>query len=73
MIELIIIVSGTWKFAATSPVAIYLFKMSFSETILYTNIGGIIGIAVFTLFSKGLLKWLMLSFQKEILIYNHTP
>ncbi len=56
MKELIIIISSTWKFAATFPVAIYLFHMSFFETILYTNIGGIIGIVVFSLLSKGLLK-----------------
>jgi polyferredoxin len=30
--------------------------MSFSETILYTNIGGFIGILIFTLLSKGLIK-----------------
>lgn len=56
MKELIIIVSSTWKFAATFPIAIYLFNMSFLETILYTNIGGIIGIVVFSLLSKGILK-----------------
>ncbi len=52
----VIIISSSWKFAATFPVAIYLFKMSFFETILYTNIGGLAGIIVFTLFSKVLLR-----------------
>jgi len=33
----------SWKFAATFPVAIYVLKMSFSETLLYTNIGGVLG------------------------------
>lgn len=56
MKELIIIISSTWKFAATFPIAIYLFNMSFLETILYTNIGGFLGIVVFTMFSKGLIK-----------------
>jgi len=56
MKELIIIVSSTWKFAATFPIAIYLFKMSFLETILYTNIGGFIGVVVFMMLSKGLIK-----------------
>lgn len=56
MKALIVIISSTWKFAATFPVAIYLFKMSFFETILYTNIGGLLGITVFTLVSRGLLK-----------------
>jgi hypothetical protein len=56
MKELIVIFSSTWKFAATFPIAIYLFNMSFFETILYTNIGGFLGIVVFTMFSKGLIK-----------------
>lgn len=56
MEELFIILSGTWKFAATFPVAIYLFKMSFFETILYTNLGGLAGIAIFTLISNGFLR-----------------
>lgn len=55
MEELIVIVSCTWKFAATFPVAVYLFKMTFFETILYTNIGGVIGIIIFAFLSKGLL------------------
>jgi len=52
---LIIILSSTWKFAATFPVAVYLFKMSFFETIFYTNMGGLIGIVAFTFFSKGII------------------
>ena len=55
MKEFIVIFSSTWKFAATFPVAVYLFHMSFIETILYTNIGGCIGVVVFTLFSKWLI------------------
>lgn len=56
MKELTVIALSTWKFAATFPVAIFAFKMSFFETILYTNIGGIIGIIVFAFLSKGFLK-----------------
>ena len=56
MKELIVILSATWKFAATFPVAVYIFQMSFFETILYTNIGGLLGIVFFTLLSRGLLK-----------------
>ena len=52
---LIVIMSSTWKFAATFPVAVYLFKMSFVETILYTNIGGLLGIVIFTFLSKGII------------------
>ena len=66
MQELIVIASSTWKFAATFPVAIYLFKMSFFETILYTNIGGVIGIIVFAFFSKGLLKIVDLLWPRKL-------
>lgn len=58
MEELIVVLSATWKFAATFPVAVYLFQMSFFETILYTNIGGLLGVILFTLLSRGLLKLL---------------
>lgn len=55
MKALLIILSATWKFAATFPVAIYIFEMTFIETILYTNIGGLIGVIVSLFFSKGLI------------------
>jgi hypothetical protein len=55
MKALIVILSSTWKFAATFPIAIYLFGMSSFETVLYTNIGGLTGIIVFALISKGLI------------------
>jgi len=56
MKALIVMVSSTWKFAATFPVAVYLLKMSFFETILFTNIGGLAGIIIFSLFSKSLIN-----------------
>ena len=55
MKEFIIILSSTWKFAATFPVAVFAFNMTFFETVLYTNIGGFIGIVVFLLASKGII------------------
>ncbi len=55
MEALLIILSATWKFAATFPVAIYVFEMTFIETILFTNAGGIIGVIVSLYFSKGLI------------------
>lgn len=63
MKELVVILSSTWKFAATFPVAIYLFHMSFFETILYTNIGGLVGIIVFTMVSKGIIKLFTFLYQ----------
>lgn len=49
MKEITIIFFCSWKFAATFPVAIYVMKMSFAETLIYTNIGGIMG-TLFSLF-----------------------
>lgn len=57
MKEFVIVVMSTWKFAATFPIAIYGFNMSFYETILYTNIGGLVGLLVFTLASKGIIRF----------------
>ncbi len=56
MKELTIILLCTFKFAATFPLAIYAMKMSFAETLLYTNIGGILGAVVFIFFSDLLIR-----------------
>ena len=58
MKELAIIFFCTWKFAATFPVAIYVMKMSFVETLIYTNIGGILGAVTFLTFSAFLIRML---------------
>jgi len=55
MKELTIIFFSTWKFAATFPVAIYVMGMSFTETLVYTNIGGIIGTLLSVYFSRFLI------------------
>lgn len=46
-----IILLCTWKFAATFPIAIYAMRMSFTETLIYTNTGGVIGTLTFVYFS----------------------
>lgn len=56
MKELTIIFFSSWKFAATFPVAVYAMKMSFVETLIYTNIGGIAGTLIFIWFSDFLIK-----------------
>jgi len=56
MRQLTIIFFSTWKFAATFPLAIYVMKMSVTETLIYTNIGGILGTFVFIYFSHFLIK-----------------
>jgi hypothetical protein len=53
---LIVILSSTWKFAATFPFAVYVFNMSFAQTIVYTNIGGLLGIIVFRFLSIALIN-----------------
>jgi|SRR6056297_947182 len=52
MKELFIILSSTWKFAATFPVAVIIMKMSFIETLIFTNLGGILGVIIFVFISK---------------------
>ncbi|MGQ1945532.1 hypothetical protein ACT3CD_00345 [Geofilum sp. OHC36d9] len=66
MDKLIVILSSTWKFAATFPVAVYGFKMSFTQTILYTNIGGVFGIVASGLLSKGLIKLYIAFWPKKL-------
>jgi hypothetical protein len=56
MKELTIIFFCSWKFAATFPVAIYAMKMSFTETLIYTNIGGIAGTIISMVFSGFIIK-----------------
>lgn len=52
MKELTVIFLSTFKFAATFPVAIMAMKMTFAKTLLFINIGGIIGVLFFTILSK---------------------
>ncbi len=56
MKQLTVIFFSSWKFAATFPFAVLVLKMSFIETILYTNLGAIAGIVAFTFVSKGIIK-----------------
>lgn len=57
MKELTVVFFCSWKFALTFPVAVYGMKMSFIETILYSNLGGLIGVIVFTYLSSQLLNF----------------
>ena len=52
MIQIILtILSSSVKFAMTFPLAIMQFKFNFVETILWTNVGGILGIYFFAYLS----------------------
>lgn len=56
MKELTIIFFSSWKFAATFPVAIFGMNMTVAETLLFTNIGGIIGVIIFAKFSRRIIS-----------------
>ncbi len=57
MKALALILSGTWKFAMTFPLALLVMNMSAWETLLYINLGGIIGVLAFVFLSKLLISW----------------
>ena len=56
MKALTIIFFCSWKFAATFPIAVYAMHMSVVETLIYTNIGGILGAVISFYFSGFLIK-----------------
>jgi hypothetical protein len=72
MKEITIIFFCTWKFAATFPVAIYIMKMSFAETLIYTNIGGIIGVFTFFYFSGFLIRMWNTYWPENLKFYRKT-
>jgi uncharacterized membrane protein len=64
MIDILItILLGSFKFAMTFPLAVLEFKYSFFETVLWINIGGILGIYFFAYLSEGLNRWLIRTFS----------
>ncbi|MDX2430571.1 MAG: hypothetical protein QNK35_06545 [Bacteroides sp.] len=66
MLQIIItILSSSVKFAMTFPLAVIQFNFSFVETILWTNVGGIIGIYFFAYLSDKLMVWWRRTFRKR--------
>jgi hypothetical protein len=59
------ILSSSVKFAMTFPLVIIQFKFSFIETILWTNIGGILGIYFFAFLSDKVIIWWNQTFRKK--------
>ncbi|MGW8314885.1 MAG: hypothetical protein ACWGNV_04735 [Bacteroidales bacterium] len=53
------------KFAMTFPLAILQFQFSFFETILWTNIGGVVGIYFFAFLSEKLISWWNRTFRRS--------
>ena len=52
------------KFAMTFPLVILQFQFSFLETILWTNIGGLLGIYFFAFLSGKLIDWWNRTFRR---------
>lgn len=68
---LLTILFSTFKFAMTFPLAVIQFRFSFWETILWTNVGGIIGIYFFAFLSKGIINWWKSLFRKKRVADHH--
>ena len=54
----ITILLASVKFAMTFPLAVLEFKFSFFETILWMNVGGLLGIYFFAYLSEGVNRWI---------------
>jgi len=66
MIQIILtILSSSVKFALTFPLAVLQFNFSFAETVLWTNVGGILGIYFFTYLSDQIIEWWKRTFRKK--------
>ena len=62
---LLTILFSSFKFAATFPLVIIQFEFSFLETILWTNVGGIVGVYFFAFLSEKLLAWWKRTFRRS--------
>ena len=62
---LLTILFSSFKFAATFPLVIIQFDFSFFECILWTNVGGIIGICFFAFLSNRLIDWWKRIFRRS--------
>jgi uncharacterized membrane protein len=62
---MIIILFSSVKFAMTFPLAVMQFQFSFPETILWTNVGGILGVYFFAFLSEKIIAWWNRTFRKK--------
>jgi hypothetical protein len=62
---LLTILSSAIKFAMTFPLAVFQFQFGFFETVLWTNVGGIIGIYFFAFLSEKIMRWWRRTFGKK--------
>ncbi|MEN8227540.1 MAG: hypothetical protein ABFS38_05240 [Bacteroidota bacterium] len=61
---LVTILLSSVKFAVTFPLVIMQFQFSFIETILWTNVGGMLGICFFAFLSDMVISWWNRNFKK---------
>lgn len=61
---LLTILFSSFKFAATFPLVVLQFEFSFAETILWTNVGGILGVYFFAFLSEKLIAWWKRTFRR---------
>ncbi|NOR33640.1 MAG: hypothetical protein GQ579_03045 [Bacteroidales bacterium] len=59
------ILFSSLKFAATFPLVIIQYEFSFLETILWTNVGGILGVYFFAFLSEKMLSWWKRMFRRS--------
>ena len=62
---LLTILLSSIKFAMTFPIAVIQFQFSFTETILWTNLGGVLGICFFAFLSERAIAWWNRTFGKR--------
>jgi hypothetical protein len=62
---LLTILFSSVKFAMTFPVAVMQFEFAFFETILWTNVGGVLGIYFFAFLSGKLIAWWNRTFKRK--------
>ena len=68
---LLTILFSSFKFAVTFPLVIMQFEFSFWECILWTNIGGILGLYFFAFLSGRLIAWWNRTFKRPRLHADH--
>ena len=66
MRELTVIFFCAWKFALTFPVAVYGMEMSIKEVLLYTNLGGLLGLLFFAYLWHHILQWWMIKVKPRM-------
>ena len=62
---IVTILSSSVRFAMTFPLVIMQFKFSFLETLLWTNVGGVLGIYFFAFLSEQVMAWWKGMFRKR--------